>query len=59
MTARGFLQNDNMSQPALCYDSVVTLKLTELRGNVTENKALHFLEWGQSRNVYENKGDSS
>jgi hypothetical protein len=59
MTARGTLQNDNMSLPALCYDCVVILKLNELCGNVAENKALHFLESGLSGNVYENKGDSS
>jgi hypothetical protein len=59
MTPRGFLQNDSMSLPALCYDGAVTLKLNELCGNVLENKALHFLESWQSGNVYENKGDSS
>jgi hypothetical protein len=35
--------------------AIETLRMTELRGNVTENKALHFLEWGQSGNVIENE----
>jgi hypothetical protein len=39
--------------------AVVTLKMTEPSGNVPENKALHFLGWERSWNVYENKGDSS
>jgi len=59
MTARGALQNDNMSMPALYCDCVVILELNELCGNVSENKALHFLESGLSGNVYENKGGSS
>jgi hypothetical protein len=48
-----------MSLPALCYDGVVTLKLTELRGNIIENKGPLWKTWGGSGNVYENKGDSS
>ena len=59
MTPRGFFLKRHNVAARLCYDGVVTSKLTELRGNVIENKSLHFLEWGQSGNVYENKGDSS
>jgi hypothetical protein len=33
-----------------------SLKVKERRGNVTENKALHFLEGGQSGNVVDSKG---
>ena len=58
MTRRGSSQNDNISLPHFATMALVTLKMRERCGNVTENKALHFLESERCGNAYEKKGGS-
>jgi hypothetical protein len=51
----GATDSDIVSDSSQAVETVENLKVKERRGNVTENKALHFLESERSGNVAENK----